>query len=151
MKKKGLIIGVIILTIIILFTCYYIYSNKVEKFKVDNIGEVLNEIDENKLNELLDNKKNFLLFAYNNYCPFKLPCGDIFEESLKELDIDAYQISFEKLMNTKIYNNVKFGPTFIILYKGRVISYLDANSDSDYNKYQDTKEFKNWLLKYIEI
>ena len=39
----------------------------------------------------------------------------------------------------------------MVIEKDKIIAYLDANSDKDKNKYQDVKEFKNWVSQYVEL
>ena len=52
---------------------------------------------------------------------------------------------------TNYYKKVKYAPTIIIINKGKVVAYLDANSNSDLNKYQDIKEFEQWISNYIYL
>lgn len=97
------------------------------------------------------NNSNYLLFVYNNYCSLKIPCDTIFKKVMDKYNITVNQITFEEFKETNIYKKVKYAPTIIIVKEGKIIDYLDANSDKDLNKYQDEIEFENWLNKYINL
>lgn len=98
-----------------------------------------------------ENIKNesFVLFTYNNYCSMAKPCEEIFKEFMKKYKIDFLSMSFEEFKNTDIYKSVKYAPSIIIIEKGKIISYLDAESDEDLNKYQDINEFEKWINNYV--
>ena len=68
---------------------------------------------------------------------------------MKKYNIDFVSIPFDKFKETKYYENVKYAPSIIIIKEGEIIDYLDANSDDDFNKYEDEKEFEKWLDNYV--
>lgn len=150
MKKKIIIISVIL--IIILIGLFFFFRNR--KFYLDdkfyNNGELI-EIDLNKLNEVEKNKESFILFTYNSYCTLKIPCENIFKEVASNNKIDFYSIPYEEFKDSNYHNIVKFAPSVLIVKDGKIISYLDSESDKDLNKYQDTNEFSKWLDKYIYL
>lgn len=158
MKNKKIII--ITVLIILLSALYLINKNKinkpikVDKFKIENKyynNKGLKETNKKELKKLIKNKESFILFTYNNYCNFSIPCDTIFQTSAKENNIEILQIPFEQFKTISLYKTVKYAPSVIIIYKGQIIDYLDANKDEDIKLYQDTKEFTNWLKKHIII
>lgn len=70
---------------------------------------------------------------------------------MDQYEVRFLSIPFEDFKNTNFYNKVKYAPSIIIVKKGKVISYLDANSDDDLNKYQDVDVFSEWIKKYIYL
>ena len=44
---------------------------------------------------------------------------------------------------------MKYAPSIIIVKDKEIVSYLDANSDEDLDKYQDEEAFESYLNKYI--
>ena len=110
------------------------YYNKGEFIKVES-------------NDLKD--ENYVLFIYNSYCSFSVPCDDIFDSFMKKYDIDFLSMPFDKFKETKYYGTVKYAPSIIIFEKGNIIAYLDAESDEDLNRYQDTTAFEEWMNKYV--
>ena len=98
----------------------------------------------------LDNE-NYILYTYNNYCAFSIPCEDVFKEFMNKYKIDLLSISFEEFKNTKYYKKIKYAPSIIIISKGKILAYLDPNSDDDLDKYQDANKLEEWIKEYIEI
>ena len=128
--------------------------SKDNKFYLDdklyNSGTYI-EINKEELDNLQNNKSSYLLFTYNSYCTFKVPCDNIFEEVMKKYNIDVYKMPFELMKKTFIYEKVKYVPSLIIINKGKIVTYLDANKESDLEKYQNSNKFENWLDKYIYL
>lgn len=127
-------------------------TKQIDKVTLDNKyynnGEFIN-VNSEELSSLEDD--TFILYTYNNYCAFAKPCEDVFKEFMTKYKIDFLSIKFEDFKNTKYYNKIKYAPSIIIINKGKIISYLDPNSDDDLNKYQEFNDFETWLTKYIEI
>lgn len=105
------------------------------------------QVSNDDLSKLDD--ETYVLFTYNNYCTLPISCENIFKEFMEKYKIDFLSITFEDYKNTKFYDVVKYAPSIIIISKGDVIAYLDANSDDDLDKYQDVDSFEQWLNNYI--
>ena len=58
---------------------------------------------------------------------------------------------YSDLKETELHNTVKFAPSIIIIKNKKVVAYLKADSDDDYDKYQDSESFTNWLESYIYL
>lgn len=102
-------------------------------------------------NEDLSNLDNedYLLFTYNNYCNMAIPCENIFQEFMTKYKIDFLSIPFDEFKKTEFYKIVKYAPSVLIVEKGSIVAYLDANSNADLEKYQDASKFEEWLNKYV--
>ena len=142
MKKYILIfITIIILTGCSNNTIYLednLYNNN-EFISIDSTS-IINKLD-----------TTYLLYTYNNYCSMKIPCENIFKSVMEEYNISMYSISYKDFKDTYLHDTVKYAPSVIIVDKGKIISYLDPNSDEDYDRYQDTNSFTKWLKKYIQL
>lgn len=123
-----------------------------EKFTLNekyyNNGDFI-KVNSNELEKL--GNDNYILYTYNNYCAFSVPCEDIFKNFMEKYKIDFVSIPFDEFKNTKFYNKVKYAPSIMIINKGKIVAYLDPNSDEDYDKYQDISKFEEWITKYIII
>jgi len=154
-KKLILIIGIII----VLLVCIYVFffNNKKEdtsKVTLDDIYYKKSDaidVTNYELEDLLNNKGSFLLYVYNSYCTFKIPCETIFEEYLDSKNITMLKIAIDEFKNTSLYSTIKYAPSFVIISDGEIVAFLDANSDEDLNRYQDTDEFGTWLSSYINL
>ncbi len=142
----------VLLTILIVITgCK---DSKKGKFYLDDKyysnGSYI-EITKDDLDNLQNEKASYLLYTYNSYCTFKIPCDTIFEEVMKKYNIDVLSMPHELMKQTFIHDKVKYSPTIVIINKGEIVAYLDAELDSDLSKYQDSSSFENWLDKYIYL
>ena len=142
----------VIPVILLLVGCYFIYNKKPSKFylseKYYNTGEYI-QVNSSDINKL--NNDSYLLYTYNNFCNLPVHCKDVFENIMLKYKIDVISIPFGEFKNTDYYKEVEYAPSVLIIKNGRVVSYLDANKDKDLQKYQDEKEFENWLNEYIYL
>ena len=131
----------------------YIYRDK-EKFYLEdtyyNKGGLKNTTIK-EVNNLIKNKKSFILFTYNDFCSFSVPCDSVFEESSNKLNIEILQIPYRDFKKTVLNKKLEYGPSVLIINKGKIVKYLDTEKDNDKELYQDTKKFNSWLQKYIYI
>ena len=161
MKKKIVIIVIALVLLIGIITGIILLNKKKdiiygkdafylekELYDADSNYE---DISLKKFNGLVESKKSFVVFTYGSFCPFQIPSDKIFKSVFKNNNIKLYAISYEKLKETAISKEVEYAPSVIIFKKGVVVSYLDANSDEDYDRYQNEEEFQNWLSNYIYL
>lgn len=100
--------------------------------------------------DIKDNE-SFIIYTYNNFCILPVHCENIFKTVMEKYQIDVLSIPFEDFKNTSFYEKVKYAPSILIVKNGNIVSYLDANSNSDLEKYQDPEKFEEWLKKYIYL
>ena len=157
MKKKILILSLSLILISIIVASFFIINNKVEYGKnafyiennLYNTKDNYEEINSSTVDKLIKEEKNFVLFTYASFCPFSVPSDEIFKSVFKSNKMKLYAISYDKLSNKDVTKKVKYAPSVMIFKKGKIVSYLDAESDKDFDRYQNKKEFRNWLAKYI--
>ncbi len=116
-----------------------IYYNKGNFIKIKN----------SDISNLKD--KTYILYTYNNYCTLPVSCESIFQKFMNKYKIDFLSIPFGEFKETEFYNTVKYAPSIIIVENGSIVSFLDANSDDDLEKYQDVDKFEEWLNNYIHF
>lgn len=141
MKKVVLFI----ITLLLITGCK---EKQIEKFHLNN--KYYNEGKFITIKNLDDLKNDsYILYTYNNFCTFNVPCEDIFKSYMEKYKIDFYGIPFDDFKKTSLYKEVKYAPSIILVKEGKIVEYLDANSNKDLEKYQDTKKFEEWINKYI--
>ena len=152
---KKIVIGIII-SIIILCTIGLLinknHSNKkvyLTKKYYENKEQAFLQVDEQEIKKLKD--ETFILYTFNSFCKFPIPCDSIFEQFMKDNNITIVSIPYDKYKLTDYIKKVKYAPSILIINKNKVIAYLDADKDEDANKYQDIKEFTNWVKEYIYL
>ena len=152
MNKK--VLFVIIPLLLIGIITFVLMNNKSDKFSLEDkyygTGEFI-DVSNSELENIIKNKENFLLYTYNNYCSLPIPCDSIFGSVMKEYGFNVLQIKFSDFKETNLYKKVTLAPSILIFKDGKLIEFLDAESDNDLKKYQDKEEFKNWLNNYIEL
>lgn len=121
------------------------FSIEKEYYKESKFIDVTSE----DIKELKENKKSFIVFTYNNYCMLEIPCDEIFKKVMNKYNISFLYLPYEEMKNTFIYDEVKLAPSVILIKEGEIVAYLDAESNEDLLKYQDTEEFEKWLTSYI--
>jgi len=117
--------------------------------KYYNNGGVYLDIKSDVLDELEND--NYVLYIYNPYCNFEIPCDEIFKVFMKKYKVDFLSMPFNEFKKTKYYDTVKYGPSVIIIKKGEIVAYLDANSNADLIKYQKANAFEGWIKKYVFV
>ena len=65
--------------------------------------------------------------------------------------IDFLSITFDEFKNTKFYKEIKYAPSIIIIKEGKIVTYLDPNSDDDFEKYQDADKLGEWIKNYVKV
>ena len=142
----------IVLILIITFFITGCINNKTEKVyltdKYYNKGELItvNKTDiENLTNE------TYVVYTYNNFCNLPIHCETIFKKVMEKYHLDFLAIPYSEFKDTFIHETVSYAPSIIIVHNKDIIAYLDANKDSDMDKYQDAIEFENWINNYIYL
>ena len=126
-------------------TNYSKFSIEKEYYKESKFINVKSE----DIEKLKENKKSFIVFTYNNYCILETPCDEVFKKVMDKYSLSFLYLPYEEMKNTFIYNEVKMAPSVILIKEGKIVAYLDAESDEDLPKYQDVDEFDKWLNSFI--
>ena len=158
MKKRVLKITVPIVIILILIVVI-IERNFIQKtsdfmFYLEEkyYGDsVFNEIESNDLNNLINDKESFAIFIHQPFCSTSYEFNKILTKFAEENKISFYKMSFDEMKKTVMYENIKYYPSFAIYNNGKLIDFLEADSDEDLNRYKDMEEFKNWFNGYIQM
>ncbi len=142
--KKIITILLVICVSFLLFGCE---KDNGEKIELDSELYGKSEYVNIKANDFKKIKeKNFLVFTSNSFCTFEIPCDSIFKEVMDKYKIKVYSLPIHEMKKTYIYDTVKYAPSFIVISNKKIVAYLDAESDEDYIRYQDSNEFEKWLL-----
>lgn len=153
MNKKILI--AVIFLILVISVLLLAPNSGINKFYLDdkhyNTNAQLIDISKSDLESVIEKKQSFVVFTYLPYCTLKIPCDIIFKQFLTNHKMSFYSIPYDEFTNIELFKNIKYAPSVVIVKKGKVIAYLDANKDEDLNKYQDVQEFDKWITNYIKI
>ena len=109
----------------------------------------------NKINQMLDNKESFvILLNQDDFC-FSGIDGEISLASnlstLARDNFSYYDIGLKVYKKSRLYQTVKYAPTVIIIYKGEILAYTNAESDEDLKYSNSREEFNKWFTSYVKV
>lgn len=108
-----------------------------------------NTIETDDLNKLIDNKESFALFIYQPACVTSANFEQVLYDFSGSNNITIYEIAFSDIKDTSLSKSIKYYPSFAIFNKGKMVDYLDANSDSDLEYYESKDGFEKWFTNYV--
>ena len=147
MKKLKFIILILIFSVLII-GCQEKKFSFEEKYY--NNSEII-ELDLNNFNKLIENKESFGIFIYQPMCVTSNEFSEIIKEYSENYLITFYKMPFSLIKETKLEEQIKYYPSFVIYRNGELIDFLDASSDEDTNYYKSIDGFKEWLETYVTI
>lgn len=109
------------------------------------------EIDKDGYSNLIKDKENFVMFIYQPMCITSNNFEKILNDFSNEYQITIYKMPYSLVKDTSLYDTIKYYPSFVIFKNGKVIHYLDANSNEDIKYYQDINEFVKWFSEYVVL
>ncbi len=127
-------------------------TKKIEKFyladKYYNVGEYIT-VNSDELEQIKND--SMIIYTYNNYCNLPIHCETIFKEFMEENKIDFISIPYDEFKKTSFNKEISYAPSVLIVNQGKIVDYLKADSDNDYDKYQKVDVFKEWLEEYVYL
>ena len=130
-------------------------SDNYEKFYLDDKyydESFLKKISSQELIELENNKDSFAVLVHiPGACNSDVPFAPLVEDFINTYNITLYEINFKDINNTQIDDYVKYSPSLVIYDKGKLIAYMDANSNDDLQYYKSVDGIKNWFSKYVYL
>ena len=153
MKKTILIIIAILIALCLILTGLWFYEKK-QKFYLEDkyyANPVAQETELSNINKLIKDKESFVLFIYQPLCTTSYSLSGILDTYSKETGLSYYTIQYSKIKGTETFDYIKYYPSFVIFKKGKMVDFLDAESDDDTEKFKESKAFADWLESYIKI
>ena len=146
--KKTLILNLIIISCLLLVGCN---KDKAPFLLEDKYysSSSYNELDINTFNNLIEEKETFAIFIYQPLCSASYEFNKVLTEFAKKYQINFYKMSFSDMKKTEMGEKVKYYPSLVIYHNGKIVDYLDANSDEDSDYYKSVDSFKEWFSDYI--
>ena len=157
MNKKTITIIVVLAVLAVLsiggiiFGVHYINNKpfRLEEKYYDNMAFI--DIDHKRYEELVDKKENFILYLTLEGCTTCAHFRPIAVDFITKNKLTVYRIEYKEFTQTNLKDDVKYAPSMIIMKKGKLKAFLDAQSNDDYKYYQDADTLKTWFEKYIEF
>ena len=113
-------------------------------------GELI-EIDGAKLDKLEGDKKSFGILIYQYACSASADFIKVMKDFTKENNITFYMIPYTHISDNSLAKEITYCPSFAIYKDGKIVSYLKADDDRDLKYYKSVKNFKEWVINYVNI
>jgi len=113
-------------------------------------GEFM-EIDATSYNDLIAEKKSFVVFVDQGGCTTADRLREFVTKYAGEVGIKVYKMMFEEVKESSLYESVRYYPSVAVVTKGKVVSWLRADSDEDAPEYNDYETFKKWMDERIKV
>ncbi len=149
MRKKLAILLTVIMTLAFLTGCS---SDKIVTLDDEFYGSsdfIMLTADE--LNDLSDSESNYVVYTYNNNCTMVININDILDKYMEKYQVSFYKIPFDEFKETFLHDEVEYAPSVIIVSNGKIVKYLDAESDDDLDCFKRYDSFKEWMETYVDI
>ena len=130
-------------------------SNNIEPFELEDEyylqGEVIPLENYSAYKELIDNEKSFALYIYSTGCSSCYAFYDILLECIQENEFSVYALEYAFLKDNDkdIIKKIKYTPSLALYNKGKLMTYLDANSNEDIPAYTSADSLYEWISDYI--
>ena len=114
--------------------------------KAKEYGEVINE--------MLKNRESFVMSVFpGDFCYGD--AGDSAPAFLGQLafrnNFYYYNVGLLVYKNSDLYKQVKYAPTILIVYKGKLIAYLDNENDDHIKLNESEEEFDKCFTSYVHV
>lgn len=155
MKKRIIIISIfifIVISVIVIIKRDLIFKTSNVLFYLDDKyynKEVSIEISSLEYEEKIKNKESFAVFIHQPACSKSYEFNKIQSLYQQKNNIVFNKMLFEEMKKTDLYKTIKYYPSFAIFKDGKLIDYLNAESNDDILKYKDYEEFSKWFNSYV--
>lgn len=125
---------------------------KIEPFELkDEFYEEskITDINLEELNKLIEDKESFIMYVYLPGCSSCAAFKEVLTEYQQENIISFYSTQIKFAKETVIGEKIKYAPSFVVFKEGKLVGYLDAESDEDKPYYESASAFGQWLGRYI--
>lgn len=109
------------------------------------------ELEKENLNKLIKDKESFGIFIYQPLCSNSYEFNKVLTEFSKKYQISFYKMSYSNMKETNLGDSIKYYPSLVIFKDGKMIDFLDANSNEDTDYYKTLRGLKKWFSKYVNI
>ena len=156
MKKKYFIFFTLILIAIISILIVLIVNKKNKNLivlneKDYNAAELIT-LNEDTFKEKIKNKDNFIVYIHiPGLCTSEIPFDPLVNKFIEKNEITIYSLPYSILKNTSLSKYIKYSPSLAIIKDGKLVVFLDANSDKDYEYYSSEEGLNKWIKSYVKI
>ncbi len=112
-------------------------------------GNFIN-VDSTSYENLILNKQSFIVVVDQKACVTGVRLRGFIDDYVGESGLKAYRIMFEDMKQTSLYDKITYYPSVAVIDKGKMVAWLDAESNEDKPMFNEFESFNAWLNKYIK-
>lgn len=152
MKRHILAIVAIIITALVIVAAIFHVKNARFALSSEYYGvSEIQAIDSTTLNQLISDHKSFGLFVSQPSCQASADLEKYLNDFINVHQMKFYEISFSALKDDNIIPDLRFYPSFVIFHDGKVVDFLEADSDEDAAAYTSVAGFEEWFSGYAQL
>lgn len=111
----------------------------------------LREITAEEYEQKLADGESFLVLAHAVACPAGMPLTDVTKELAGEKAMTIYGLMQDEFKKSSLAREFKYLPSLVVVHNGKVVKWLDAESDEDLPAYKTLEGLKNWLSQVVKL
>ena len=149
MKNKKILITVIVVVLLVIALVLYLVFRENHLSKEYYGGHDFITIEGEDIDKL--SNKTYLLYIHYDYCIFTVPTDTVIQKVMDKYNVSVLKLHFDKFAKTYLHDEVKYAPSVLIIKNGKILDYLDAESDEDLPIYQDSNKMAEWISEYVSL
>ena len=158
-KQMGVLALIVLLIVVLVGSLLFVgaVSGWFEDSKVVLSEEYYTESSELKdlsveeYQNLINDEKSFLIFVDQKECKTADRLRGYMEDYMKDKGVMVYRMMFSEAKDSSLHDYVKYYPSVVIINKGRIRTFLRADSNEDTNKYNEYEAFMAWMDSNIDL
>ncbi len=109
------------------------------------------DVDKEAYEKLIADKKSFIIMVDKPECYTTANMRQWMSEFPEDMRFKYYRIMWGEASNSSLHEQIKFVPAVALIHDGKVVDFLDADSDEDAPMYNDPTALQNWIREYVEF
>lgn len=151
--NKVALVAIAVFCIAVFFGGYFLINNLAPKtFRMEEELYAKSEaidIKKEDYEKLIEEKKSFVIMVDKPDCYTTADMRKRMTEFPDDMQFKYYRIMWSQAKDSSLHEYVKFVPSVAIIHNGKVVDFLDADSDEDTAKYNEAQALQDWIRSYI--
>ena len=151
--NKVALVAIGIFCIALFFGGFFLLQSIIpRKFKIESYlygaSEVI-DIQKEDYEKLINEKKSFIVMVDKPECYTTADMRARMANFPDDMQFKYYRIMWSQAKESSLHEKIKFVPSVAIVRNGIVVDFLDADSDEDTPKYNESQALQDWINNYI--
>ncbi len=151
--NKVALVTIGIFCIALFFGGFFLLQSTIpRKFKIESdlygASEMI-DIQKEDYEKLINEKKSFIVMVDKPECYTTADMRARMANFPDDMQFKYYRIMWSQAKESSLHEKIKFVPSVAIVRNGIVVDFLDADSDEDTPKYNESQALQDWINDYI--